>query len=40
MVPDARRLKQVEEENRKLNKLVADLTWDKEALKHALARKW
>ena len=39
-VPDARRLKQVEEENRKLRKVVADLTLDKEALKDALGRKW
>ena len=39
-VADARRLKQVEEENRKLKKVVADLTLDKEALKDALGRKW
>ena len=39
-VADARRLKQVEDENRKLRKLVADLTLDKEALKDALGRKW
>jgi putative transposase len=39
-VADARRLKQVEEENRKLKKVVADLTLDKEALKDALGRMW
>ncbi|MCP5066994.1 MAG: transposase [bacterium] len=39
-VADARRLKHVEDENRKLRKLVADLTLDKEALKDALGRKW
>ena len=39
-VDDARRLKRVEEENRRLRKLVADLTLDKEALKDALGRKW
>jgi len=39
-VADAQRLKQLEEENRRLKKLVADLTLDKEALKDALARKW
>ena len=39
-VSDARRLKQLEDENRKLKRLVADLTLDKEALKDALGRKW
>ncbi len=39
-VSDARRLKQLEDENRRLKKLVADLTLDKEALKDALGRKW
>jgi putative transposase len=39
-VDDARRLKQLEDENRKLKKLVADLSLDKEALKDALSRKW
>ncbi|HKE12217.1 MAG TPA: transposase, partial [Myxococcota bacterium] len=38
-VSDARRLKQLEDENRKLKRLVADLTLDKEALKDALGRK-
>ena len=32
-VSDAKRLKQLEDENRRLKKLVADLTLDKEALK-------
>ncbi len=39
-VADAKRLKQLEDENRKLKRLVADLTLDKEALKDALGRKW
>ena len=39
-VSDARRLKQLEDENRRLKKVVADLTLDKEALKDVLGRKW
>ncbi len=39
-VSDARRLKQLEDENRRLKNLVADLTLDKEALKDVLGRKW
>jgi putative transposase len=39
-VSDAKRLRQLEDENRKLKRLVADLTLDKEALKDALGRKW
>jgi len=39
-VSEARRLKQLEDENRKLKKLVADLSLDKEALKDVLSRKW
>lgn len=39
-VSDAKRLKQLADENRKLKRLVADLTLDKEALKDALGRKW
>ena len=39
-VADAKRLKQLEDENRKLKRLVADLTLDKAALKDALGRKW
>ncbi len=39
-VPDAKRLKGLEDENRRLKRLVADLALDKEALKDALGRKW
>ena len=39
-VSDAKRLKQLEDENRRLKKLVADLSLDKEALKDVLGRKW
>ncbi len=39
-VSDAKRLRQLEDENRKLKKLVADLSLDKEALKDVLGRKW
>jgi putative transposase len=39
-VSEARRLKQLEDENRRLKKVVADLSLDKEALKEVLSRKW
>ena len=39
-VSDARRLRQLEEENRRLKHLVADLTLDKQALTAALGKKW
>jgi putative transposase len=39
-VPEIRRLKQLEEENRKLKQLVADLTLDKAMLQDVLRRKW
>lgn len=39
-VPDAKRLRQLEEENRRLKHLVADLTLDKQALTAALGKKW
>jgi len=39
-VSDVRRLEQLEDENRRLKRLVADLTLDKEALKDVLGRKW
>lgn len=39
-VNEARRLKQLEDENRRLKKLVADLSLDKEALQDVLSRKW
>ncbi len=39
-VSDARRLKQLEEENRRLKRLVADLTLDKQMLQDLASRKW
>ena len=39
-VSEARRLKELEIENRRLKNLVADLSLDKEILKDALGRKW
>lgn len=39
-VSEARRLKELEIENRRLKKLVADLSLDKVILKDALGRKW
>ena len=39
-VNEARRLKQLEAENTKLKRLVADLTLDKMALKDALSKNW
>ena len=38
-VAEVRRLKQLEEENRQLKQLVADLSLDKKMLQHALAKK-
>ena len=37
---DVKRLKALEEENRRLKQIVADLTLDKEALKDVLGKKW
>jgi putative transposase len=37
---ELRRLRQLEEENSKLKKLVAELSLDKSLLQEALARKW
>lgn len=37
---DARRLKQLEEENRRLRSIVADLTLSNQALKLAISKKW
>ena len=37
-VSDAKRLRQLEEENRRLKYLVADLTLDKEAMKAVIAK--
>ena len=39
-VPEIRRLRQLEQENRKLKQLVADLTLDKTMLQDVLRRKW
>lgn len=39
-VSEARRLRELEAENRRLKTAVAELTLDKQALKEALARKW
>ena len=37
---DVKRLKALEDQNRKLKTLVADLTLDKQALQHLLGKKW
>lgn len=39
-VNEARRLKALEEENRKLKQLVADLSLDNQALKYIVEKKW
>jgi len=39
-VDDVRRLKELEDENRRLKRLVADMTLDNQALKDVLSRKW
>ena len=39
-VSDAKRLKELEVENRRLKKLVADMALDNQALKEVLSRKW
>jgi putative transposase len=39
-VSDAQRLKQLDTENRRLKKLVADLSLDKQILQEVLDRKW
>ena len=39
-VSDAKRLKQLEDENRRLKQLVADLTLDKAMLQDVARRKW
>ena len=39
-VAEIRRLKQLEEENRRLKTLVADLTLDKTMLQEVVRRKW
>ena len=39
-VPDAKRLRSLEEENRKLKKLLAEAMLDNAALKELLTKKW
>ena len=39
-VSEAKRLKELEDENRRLKQMVADLSLDKEALKSIVAKKW
>ena len=39
-VSDARRLKSLEDENRRLKTVVADLTLDNQMLKAVVQRKW
>ena len=39
-VSEARRLKMLEDENRRLKHLVADLTLDNQALKAVVGKKW
>jgi len=39
-VSDAKRLKQLEEENRRLKRMVADLSLDKQMLEDVLSKKW
>lgn len=39
-VSDAKKLKALEDENRRLKRIVADLTLDKQMLQDALSRKW
>ena len=39
-ISEARRLRELEQENRRLKSAVAELTLDKQALKEALSRKW
>jgi putative transposase len=39
-VSEAKRLRQLEEENRRLKQMVADLSLDNQALKEVLKKKW
>lgn len=39
-VAELRRLRQVEDENRRLKQLVADLTLDRQMLQEALRKNW
>ena len=39
-VSDAKRLKELEEENRRLKRMVADLSLDKQMLQDVISKKW
>ena len=39
-IDDAKRLKALEDENRRLKRMVADLSLDKQMLQDVLSRKW
>lgn len=39
-ISEARRMKQLDDENRRLKKLVADLSLENQALKDVVSRKW
>ena len=39
-VSDAQKLRRLEEENTKLKRVIADLTWDNVALQDLLGKKW
>jgi putative transposase len=39
-IPEARKLRDLEEENRRLKRLVADQALDVQMLKEALSKKW
>ena len=39
-VPDAKRLKQLDDENRRLKQMVADLSLDLQAAKAVIRKKW
>jgi len=39
-VSDAKRLKQLEDENNRLKRLVAELTLDKQAMEEIISKKW
>jgi len=39
-VSDAKRLKQLEDENNRLKRIVAELTLDKQAMEEIISKKW